>query len=45
VIAIVLIPVTPAGVPVLAACAALALGTDPRVLRTLRGRLTSRRSS
>ena len=37
VIALALIPLTPPGVPVLAACAALALAADIRLLRRLRG--------
>jgi predicted branched-subunit amino acid permease len=37
VIALALIPLTPPGVPVLAACAALALAADVRLLRRLRG--------
>ena len=36
-IALVLIPLTPPGVPVLASCAALALASDRRVRRALRG--------
>jgi predicted branched-subunit amino acid permease len=35
-IAVLLIPLTPPGVPVLAACAALVVATDARVLRSLR---------
>ena len=35
-IAFLLIPLTPPGVPVLAACAALAVGTDIRALRRIR---------
>ena len=41
VIALVLIPLTPPGVPVLASCAALVVASDPRVRRSVRARKPS----
>lgn len=44
VIALVLIPLTPPGVPVLASCAALVLASDRRIGRSVRGERPPRRS-